>query len=1534
MSELGEFAVRIWPRVRAPAGERADDDGDVQVDRQPAGGSILTDLHTHLKGMGSWRFWFDMIVRIETGETEDCYPYSLEDYVHLLLNAHPKKFVSARQRLIAPVGSRHQDIALDMRSLLREMLEEDPAELIQLRRNHEMDVPVNALLDHVIDGFGRRSPSPIEVSGVRGADDPGTPYSKLVFSLRDLAYAFESHFLDELQEDDFELQLCQILESTPSDLGLGYYLIFDCLKGVFKEVRGIAVQRLIKVEQLKSAVTGNHEGEDSYVLKLLKKSFTMLGADGNHASPPEISHRYRMQFTPEFAPRKFALRSSILEQRLEAWMYLLHDVLKQYHSVGVRYVEFSLTSNCTESPWLLVMLGELNPVLQREVDSGHRKGLLQKYFSGSLEKRMKLWKSILSQCSFSSSWRTEDAVDFRFLLAWARTGVHLPSKSNCTQLSALQGLHTHHALKLIREQPAYMALFSQCCHEEIERPIENLVRSTHALFSALRSWRRIVVGFDLHGDESGYPYCPFTSMQFATCLVHFGLGVRVHGGENIVFSSLQKVDKSIHRTFETHMHILSSSLKRLLLHLSILLGSMEEARKYVRIGHGVGMVAQLNFLWNEFPKHPMLDAGQMDRLDSYMTPWAAIGLQGVPVEMNVTSNFHLVSGAGARNMLVRPGTDDVIAQWNPKMLGTDDDGIWLCQPRAASDHPVRSVAFEFFQLYQQWKPKPQQDVDGGDFRNFEDKVVKLFGQWVEDGWKYRFKTLNPRPEVNVEKPPIAKIKKSLFPALEPVRFLAILALVQLVQRHKDSKEKSLGQPSMDCLWRLGVRKLCHDICSRSLLDCFADTESATSKSDVLAQLALAEPVQECIKRMLNRDVYVHWLCVIEVCLGDAFRIRISDPTRPGNQEDGEEDVKWLLGCARSAAAMLDDYPHQKQNAVLRFPFSHDLALRWSDEDDATSRLDEDGQKGYWKKLVVSSWAKLERSARTVVFELLGNVEKAVEDFLFVVQPIKAGRVSCSTFVLFSTRLPHMDKSYDGDADGSCWRSFEFPVTEITNAERTARRILERLAKMQDRHRTLRLCGVYMAGSVVLSMALWLIATKHPEELQAVGVQCVELVFFGALPFCSGSFFTSLEEKVRAFGSTFSVKLLVSSDDTECLPRSSPWFHGNDSLQIIPFCDSLLSVPREGGPRIPGFLQDPGRHFYAWCQHFCKEAVSVELNVHSDIGVIFARLFNLYGAHRKVGSDAWAALKQYVEWASTVLPVTKDTFVMDDSLKPLQVEAEKWLPLQKAHVVLHWEAAAQSVRTGNEHSGSPVTVRMPEILDDLTGFYHMAIIDDLLEILLLIDAVVRPQLLHQPTAGGYLLPRTFSTVRETEWERIRKAFPFSSLQFVPPKQPRITVVSDFVWLPADDDASSLMNDCLSNVFDGLLDAFYGTRQSQILKEVIPQMCAVTKQQRADATKTFTLERFISIMVDELSRYTDVPTRKPQEIRYAINQYFHSVLPKYVEQRVSKNFANKWHQLDPHNVIANQMRDAVHGGYQRNDSLEITTRKYPLLAKFTL
>eukprot|EP00050_Salpingoeca_kvevrii_P002252 m.189802 g.189802 ORF g.189802 m.189802 type:complete len:1730 (+) comp10571_c0_seq2:2663-7852(+) len=306
------------------------------------------------------------------------------------------------------------------------------------------------------------------------------------------------------------------------------YIVFNARKQLFQYVVGIR-----NTDLLYHVLLAKPYG----ALDRLRNCFSMLRFDGQRMRGHEdhARHPYQACFSPEFYPRRYALKDPLYEQRLGTLDNLLDHVLSSYARNNVSYVEFSVGSNDILNPWV--------------------------------------FRHLVDPQGLSVTART---VTYNFLFGFSRSLVHVKDGSSLTPEKAYEELEREankdidallDRLLSDRENSPMYAKIDDILRKLRGKLKECLTNSAGQDQSLLLSHR--VVGMDEMSDELGHPHCIFNSDGFIDVAREFEavtghtFGFRFHFGEGVPhsFSAMQsrsrdeRQDKKLRKAKDAHMQI-------------------------------------------------------------------------------------------------------------------------------------------------------------------------------------------------------------------------------------------------------------------------------------------------------------------------------------------------------------------------------------------------------------------------------------------------------------------------------------------------------------------------------------------------------------------------------------------------------------------------------------------------------------------------------------------------------------------------------------------------------------------------------------------------------------------------------------------------------------------------------------------------------------------------------------------------------------------------------------------------------------------
>ncbi|CAF1957546.1 unnamed protein product [Rotaria magnacalcarata] len=626
----------------------------------------LYDLHTHLMGMGSADFWINTILLNET---------------ILPINKHFQDDV-IRKRLGPLIWDKNSNAfyAREHVATVVYNLREDP--------NGPTYIPGSvhkAIFDELhIQELGRE----MDHLGLSFKED--FSYD-VVLKRDDLKKAFSlSNSNSDVVQMILEERLGVYEQTEPYRSPFKHWIIFNARKQKLEIVCGMTVEELRKLIDGESAMEHIYNPVQRDARAHIINAFSMCNADGT--LPRSIDyHSFRGQFTPEFYPRRFALKDSLYEQRLDLLALLLQHVLQRYMTCSppVTYCEFSVGVGDLSKPWIFDILSSF---LSQKDDA---------YFKeSSLPNTETSFRKLIKDFPWLKS-EFVNVVTYRFLAGFNRQCINLTDVANNDPVNGdpddieIEQYKQEEAIQLLAKAPqeAIHRMLSEIIKskegmpstrfESLEKKLEKL-EDVEKKFVNFYHW---VVGLDLCGDELGYPYCPFVSKKFIRHVNKVrnandgnpNYGLRIHGGENV--AAVNSTLPGYH-LFVSHMYIVVLSIQYL----------QQELKHGIRIGHGVAFDIILNY--NEEKENPSQRKSSV--LMAEMKRILKKILKTIPVEVNITSNYYLLGqsvrrGNGKKTHSLKTFFDVGI----PIVLSTDNDGIWPIDQCLLKHVGHHSVAAEF-----------------------------------------------------------------------------------------------------------------------------------------------------------------------------------------------------------------------------------------------------------------------------------------------------------------------------------------------------------------------------------------------------------------------------------------------------------------------------------------------------------------------------------------------------------------------------------------------------------------------------------------------------------------------------------------------------------------------------------------------------------------------------------------------------------------------------------------------------------------------
>lgn len=379
-------------------------------------------------------------------------------------------------------------------------------------------------------------------------------------------------------------------------------------------------------------------------------TISMCDAQGTVARPIDF-HNFQGMFTPEFYPRRFAIKDSIYSQRLDVLAHLLCHVLYRYDTCNppVTYCELSVGVGDLTRPWVFDVLCSFSSPTQ---NSSNPKSS---------------FRNLLEEGHFSPYQLTQfvPKCTYKFLAGFNRQHVQTSYFENQKEaidlLNEAPQIAIHLMLSEIEKSDR-----NECIKEKTDtfyKQKEALDKMTASVLDQ-KQFYHWVVGLDLFGDEMGFPYCAFVARDFIKYVNYIrtefnpSFGLRIHCGENVPFAD---TTDPAYRHFAAHMYIVFRCLRYL----------QHELEYGIRVGHGIAFQRILDGTMSS-SKHRKSSV-----LLAEVEHQAPYVFKTIPFEVNITSNEYLLGFALRNGTRQQPLQLDALFDLNiPIILATDNDGIW------------------------------------------------------------------------------------------------------------------------------------------------------------------------------------------------------------------------------------------------------------------------------------------------------------------------------------------------------------------------------------------------------------------------------------------------------------------------------------------------------------------------------------------------------------------------------------------------------------------------------------------------------------------------------------------------------------------------------------------------------------------------------------------------------------------------------------------------------------------------------------------
>ena len=570
---------------------------------------MLCDLHTHLLGMGNHEFWLGVI----------------EHAIPNLVNEARRNLATIE--CYSGAGLSHSSAGIDqlsgalsyrnLRELNRSLSRGELMDLCsqRLRLELERGAKYSVELDVVcsIDNLKKSCPRHKDAHENDVIDWLGVP---------------EGH--------DQEVLRAQLRKP---------HIIYNARKQMFDILSGITLSQLqewmIKYCSVRVAITN---------------CFVMRSPDGEEATEALKRTAFHACFTPEFYPRRYALKDSLYEQYPQVIEILLDHVCGLYKQNGCRYVEFSVGFNDIVKN-ICVFRHLYRGAKAAEV----KHGVTVRYLAGFSRHLSAPLPGLIPFL------RSDNSPSRKVDSAWCDDiAIALEEKSKSDPNAY------HRDLLSLCEEPR---LFVQHVEdlEHLRSIVFPLDPNDGTAQQNANTLMEVMVGFDYMSDERNHSLCPFGLPVFLSfvddCRAKYNgcFGVRYHCGE--FFPNYDSTDHLVHMAVSSRTINLVLDNKRI--------RGMDNP---LRIGHGVA--------FQFFPDGAALDPlrGEIQKALNEMRR------RHIPVEINLRSNEYLVSQANATSASIVRKFQTYMNM--PIILCTDNDGIMEIHNNLGG-HWFGSVAAEF-----------------------------------------------------------------------------------------------------------------------------------------------------------------------------------------------------------------------------------------------------------------------------------------------------------------------------------------------------------------------------------------------------------------------------------------------------------------------------------------------------------------------------------------------------------------------------------------------------------------------------------------------------------------------------------------------------------------------------------------------------------------------------------------------------------------------------------------------------------------------
>ncbi|UJR17832.1 hypothetical protein I4U23_004731 [Adineta vaga] len=625
----------------------------------------LYDLHTHLLGIGNSRFWVDTVLMnpfiMPKNET-----FLIEENTRLREELCP--LVWANQEKGGFVDGRTAAAAFN------DLVKNDvpPTE-----KDSSTDKKINEFSSSFSHLTTDELYQEMKHRDLSFRDD--FSYD-VVLKLTDLGKSLGIN--QETNRDLIELDIAEKLGfySESSSVNFRDWIIFSAREQKFEIIYGLQVGQLrdlITIDQ--NAPNEVKKQARNYIIN----AFTMCKPDGTQTHHVDL-HTFYGKFAPRIlSPPISTLIGYIIEHSTTCLPL-------------VRYCEFSVSANDLCRPWVFDVLRSVRVYdetntqnIQKDAQqnvytpSDAYSSFSQIVLSGHFPHLEFAFKGAMSPDRENNS---VDLLKFTYKFLAAPLPTNIKSAIHFLYVTPAQAiiLMINEIIKSKNERNSSASDAAQAtinpfspCLKQLEK-LKKVSESTKYFFQ----W---IVGFDLFGDELGYPYCPFVARPFINFIKNErekeggnkNFGVRIHCGENVIFAD---DNNSAYRLFIAHIYIVFRCLRFL----------QQELKYGIRIGHGIAFdrILGQNISQSRHRKSSVLLAEMREH--------ANFLFKTIAFEVNLTSNEYLLG------QTIRQGThaqshcfDALIDIDAPIILATDDDGIWPIDQCLAGHPGHQSLTAEY-----------------------------------------------------------------------------------------------------------------------------------------------------------------------------------------------------------------------------------------------------------------------------------------------------------------------------------------------------------------------------------------------------------------------------------------------------------------------------------------------------------------------------------------------------------------------------------------------------------------------------------------------------------------------------------------------------------------------------------------------------------------------------------------------------------------------------------------------------------------------